>query len=88
MAPSGDEAKLNAGMREVETALISEAGLPHRPWYRHTIYAPGEFTGYSAVVLPGVNEAVDAKNPSLAGQQLVVLTEALNRAAAALESIP
>jgi hypothetical protein len=37
------------------------AGLPNRPWYRHTIYAPGEFTGYAAVVIPGVNEAIDAK---------------------------
>ena len=38
------------------------AGLPNRPWYRHTIYAPGEYTGYSAVVIPGVNEAIDAKD--------------------------
>ena len=62
------------------------AGLPNRPWYRHTIYAPGEFTGYSAVVIPGVNEAIDAKNAGLAAQQLAVLTQALDRAASALEA--
>ena len=44
-----------------ETALLSPAGLPNRPWYKHTIYAPGEYTGYAAVVIPGVNEAIDAK---------------------------
>jgi hypothetical protein len=60
--PSGDLAKLNQALRQTETALISEAGLPNRPWYRHTIYAPGEFTGYAAVVIPGVNEAIDAKD--------------------------
>jgi N-acetylated-alpha-linked acidic dipeptidase len=64
---------------------VSEAGLPNRPWYKHTIYAPGEFTGYAAVVIPGVNEAIDAKDASRAAQQLTVLTQALDRAAKTLE---
>ncbi len=80
VAPSGDLAKLNLALRETETALISEAGLPNRPWYRHTIYAPGEFTGYAAVVIPGVNEGNDAKDANRATQQLAVLTQALERA--------
>jgi N-acetylated-alpha-linked acidic dipeptidase len=83
-APSGNLSALNLALRKAETALLSEAGLPNRPWYRHTIYAPGEYTGYTAVVLPGVNEAMDARNASLAAQQLAVITEALDRAAAAL----
>jgi N-acetylated-alpha-linked acidic dipeptidase len=83
-APSGNLSRLNFVLRQAETALLSEAGLPDRPWYRHTIYAPGEFTGYAAVVLPGVNEAIDARNASLAAQQLAVLAQALDRAAAAL----
>ena len=88
IAASGDLAqlgKLNWALRQTESALISEAGLPNRPWYRHTIYAPGEFTGYSAVVLPGVNEAIDAKDATSAAQQLTVLTQALTRAAQTLE---
>jgi N-acetylated-alpha-linked acidic dipeptidase len=60
---------------------LSDAGLPNRPWYGHTIYAPGEFTGYATVVIPGVNEALDAKDQARAAQQLAVLTQALNRAA-------
>ncbi len=79
IAPSGDPAKLNLALRQTETALLSEQGLPNRPWYRHTIYAPGEFTGYSAVVLPGVNEAIDAKDQQSAAQQLAILTQALTR---------
>ena len=88
IAASGDLAqlgKLNWALRQTESALISETGLPNRPWYRHTIYAPGEFTGYSAVVLPGVNEAIDAKDATSAAQQLTVLTQALTRAAQTLE---
>ena len=85
IAPSGDLGKLNINLRETEAAFISEAGLPNRPWYRHTIYAPGEFTGYAAVVIPGVNEGIDAKEASRVAQQLIVLTRALDRAALALE---
>jgi N-acetylated-alpha-linked acidic dipeptidase len=85
-AAAGNLPHLNLALRQVETAFLSPAGLPDRPWYRHTIYAPGEFTGYSAVVIPGVNEAIDARNPNLAAAQLAVLTEALNRAASTLDS--
>jgi N-acetylated-alpha-linked acidic dipeptidase len=81
----GDVAQLNLKLRAAEGALISQAGLPNRPWYKHTIYAPGEFTGYAAVVIPGVNEALDAKKNDVAAEQLTVLTEALKRAAGALE---
>jgi len=85
-ALSGNLARLNAALRGAETALLSESGLPNRPWYRHTIYAPGEFTGYSAVVIPGVSEPIEARNAPLAAQQLTVLTQALDRAAATLNS--
>jgi N-acetylated-alpha-linked acidic dipeptidase len=72
-------------LRQAEADLLSEAGLPNRPWFRHTIYAPGEYTGYAAVVIPGVNEALDSKDQQRAAQQLTVLTLALNRAAQTLE---
>ena len=84
--PGADAASLNQTLRNVETALLAPAGLPNRPWYKHTIYAPGEYTGYAAVVIPGVNEAIDAGNAGLAAQQLTVLAEALDRAAQTLES--
>jgi N-acetylated-alpha-linked acidic dipeptidase len=87
IAPSGDLAGLNLALRQAETALLSDMGLPNRPWYRHTIYAPGEFTGYAVVVIPGVNEAIDARDPELVAQQLAVLTQALDRAASALETV-
>jgi N-acetylated-alpha-linked acidic dipeptidase len=79
-APAGNLVQLNQALRLVETDLLSPAGLPNRPWYKHTIYAPGEYTGYAAVVIPGVNEAIDAKDAPTAQQQLSVLTQALDRA--------
>jgi N-acetylated-alpha-linked acidic dipeptidase len=79
--PSGPESALDAALRQAEEDLLSPNGLPHRPWFRHTIYAPGEYTGYAAVVIPGVNEAIDAKDSARAQAQMAALTDALNRAA-------
>jgi len=39
-------------------------------------------------VIPGVNEAIDAKNAGLTSDQIAALTEALNRAAETLEKAP
>jgi len=86
VAPGGDLVKLNLALRQAETALTTETGLPNRPWYRHTIYAPGEFTGYAAVVLPGVNEGLDARDANRTARQLEVLAQALDRATRALDS--
>jgi N-acetylated-alpha-linked acidic dipeptidase len=79
------KAHLNGALRSAEEALLNDAGLPHRPWYRHMIYAPGEYTGYAAVVIPGVNEGIDAKDVGRTSAQLGALTEALNRSSAILE---
>jgi N-acetylated-alpha-linked acidic dipeptidase len=65
--------------------LLIPDGLPHRPWYHHAIYAPGEYTGYAAVVIPGVNEAIDMHDAERTRQQLAVLAGALNRAAKVVE---
>jgi N-acetylated-alpha-linked acidic dipeptidase len=84
LAPPANVTGLDRALSSVEPALLIPAGLPRRPWYRHSIYAPGEFTGYEAVVLPGVNEAIDAFDAPGAQAQLDALAQALSRATAAL----
>lgn len=81
---AGDAGVLNLLLRNTERAFLID-GLPDRPWFKHAIYAPGEHTGYAAVVIPGVNEAIDNNNLELTRQQLQVLTAALNKAAGILE---
>jgi len=85
IAETGDVAGLNHALRAAEEALLNPAGLPHRDWYKHTIYAPGEFTGYAAVVIPGVNEAIEAKDAARTQTQIDALTSALNKASEILE---
>ena len=82
--PAGPE-RMNAVLRDTERTLLIPEGLPNRPWYRHAIYAPGQYTGYAAVVIPGVNEAIDAGDQRRTEQQIAVLAAALHRAAMVLE---
>jgi len=82
--PPREVTRLNQALLGAERALLTPQGLPHRPWYRHAIYAPGEYTGYAAVVIPGVNEALDKGDSDQARQQLAVLAAALDRAAKTL----
>jgi N-acetylated-alpha-linked acidic dipeptidase len=84
--PPQDATRLNQALLNAERALLVPQGLPHRPWFRHAIYAPGEYTGYAAVVIPGVNEALDKGDSERTREQLATLAAALERAAKTLES--
>jgi N-acetylated-alpha-linked acidic dipeptidase len=77
--------RMNVKLREAERALLIPEGLPNRPWFHHAIYAPGQYTGYAAVVIPGVNEAIDRGDLRRTEQQIVALAAALNRGVLVLE---
>ena len=87
LSASGDTTALNASLRTVEGDMLAPEGLPGRPWFRHMIFAPGEYTGYAAVVIPGVNEAIDAHDAVRAQAQMANVTAALVRATATLEDV-
>jgi N-acetylated-alpha-linked acidic dipeptidase len=76
---------LDNALRQVELALITDAGLPRRPWYRHQIYAPGFYTGYGVKTLPGIREAIEQHNWDEAGQQIVVAANTIEKAAAQID---
>jgi N-acetylated-alpha-linked acidic dipeptidase len=80
----GTPERMNAKLREVERALLIPEGLPQRPWFHHAIYAPGQYTGYAAVVIPGVNEAIDRGDLRRIEEQIAALAAALNRASLVL----
>jgi len=84
--PTKDLVTLNQALRQAERALLIPDGLPNRPWFHHAIYAPGQYTGYAAVVIPGVNEAIDRHDVDRTREQISALAAALNRATKVLES--
>jgi N-acetylated-alpha-linked acidic dipeptidase len=77
-----DLASANLRLMRVERAFLDPAGIPGRPWYRHLIYAP-KFT-YAPELLPGVAEALAARDNSRLAGQVARLTLALDRATRAL----
>lgn len=82
--PPSDATKLNDALLRTERALLIPNGLSNRPWFHHAIYAPGLYTGYAAVVIPGINEAIDKHDAESTRRQVETLTGALNRAAKTL----
>ena len=60
--PVEKQNQLNQVLFNAERSLISEGGLPRRPWYKHEIYAPGFYTGYGVKTLPAIREAIEQKN--------------------------
>jgi N-acetylated-alpha-linked acidic dipeptidase len=60
--PLEKQNQLNQVLFNAERSLVSENGLPLRPWYKHEIYAPGFYTGYGVKTLPAIREAIEQKN--------------------------
>lgn len=85
--PPANPRALNGTLRDTESALLLPNGLPRRPWFKHAIYAPADLRGYSASVIPGVNESIDRKDAAATAEQLNALTGVLNRAAETLEAV-
>jgi len=72
---------VNARLIQAEGQLIDPAGLPRRPWYRHLLYAPGFYTGYSVKTMPGAREAIEQKAWAEAEREAARIAAALEREA-------
>ncbi len=70
--------QLNKLLFQSERKLISEIGLPRRSWYKHTIYAPGFYTGYGVKTLPGIREAIEQRKWKEAQEQIEIAALAIN----------
>ena len=71
--------RIHQGLMKVERALLDEAGLAGRPWFKHLIYAPRPT--YKPLILPALTEAIEANELATARLELARLTRALTRAA-------
>jgi N-acetylated-alpha-linked acidic dipeptidase len=69
---------INSALMQMERAFLDRDGIPSRPWYRHLIYAPQPT--YAAEVLPGVTEAIAARDRARLTQQVARLVAAIDRA--------
>lgn len=75
---------LNIKLYQAEQQLLTKEGLPRRGWYRHTIYAPGFYTGYGVKTLPGIREALEQRNWKEAQEQIEITAASINKFSAYL----
>ncbi len=71
--------KLNEALYKAEQSLLTKEGLPRRPWYKHTIYAPGFYTGYGVKTMPGIREAIEQRDWKEAQEQIRIAANAINK---------
>jgi len=77
---------VNAKLIESERRLLNDSGLPNRPWFKHTLYAPGFYTGYGVKTIPGAREAIEQKRWAEFDTQLMRAAKALENEADLIES--
>ena len=80
-------ARINRALAAVEQSFLVPGGLAGRPWFKHPLYAPGSYTGYAAVALPGVTEALDRNDSATLQLEAGALAAAYARASAQLDEV-
>jgi N-acetylated-alpha-linked acidic dipeptidase len=85
---SSQQDNLNIELFRAEQQLLLPEGLPRRGWYRHSLYAPGFYTGYGVKTIPGVREAIEQRNWKEAQDEINLTAQAIQRLADYLQHIP
>jgi N-acetylated-alpha-linked acidic dipeptidase len=80
-------ARVNEALTRVERALLLQNGLPGRPWFKHSVYAPGVTTGYGAWPLPALRQALEENRPEQLKGLAAETSASIGRAADALRLV-
>ncbi|KAI7872319.1 hypothetical protein BDF14DRAFT_1751934 [Spinellus fusiger] len=56
---------INKRLINLERGFLDPEGIKGRTWFKHVIYAPGLWTGYSSQVFPAIIDGLDSKNTDL-----------------------
>jgi len=75
-------AEVNRRLMRAERVLMLRDGLEHRPWFKHSLYAPGFYTGYGVKTMPGIREAIEQSEWGRVNGEIGRLAEAVNAEAA------
>ena len=70
---------VNHRLIQAERVLLLPDGLRNRPWYRHSLYAPGYYTGYGVKTMPGIREAIEQGKWSDVNGEISRVAAALDR---------
>ena len=77
--------QVNTKYKLLERKFLHLDGLDDRPWFKHVVFAPGKWTGYSGATFPGIVEAIEEKNSKNAYKWVAIIVERVIDAAESLE---
>jgi len=78
-------AEVNRRLLRAERVLLLKDGLKNRSWYKHSLYAPGFYTGYGVKTMPGIREAIEQNEWSDVNGEIARVAGTLNAEAALLK---
>ncbi|KAE8349904.1 hypothetical protein BDV28DRAFT_140193 [Aspergillus coremiiformis] len=76
---------VNDKYKALERAFLYEPGLDGRSWFKHVVFAPGLWTGYSGATYPGLVESFDAGDWENAQKWRSIIIERLEAATKVLQ---
>jgi len=76
---------VNRRLMRAERVLMLRDGLKNRPWFKHSLYAPGFYTGYGVKTMPGIREAIEQGEWRSVNGEIARVAEALNAETALLK---
>ena len=69
----------------LELQFLYEKGLDGRSWFKHTVFAPGLWTGYAGATFPGLVESLEAANQTSFDRWQAIITGQVYEATSLLE---
>lgn len=72
--------KVNDKYKYFERAFLYSKGLDGRPSFKHVVFAPDIWTGYSGSVFPGLSESINKKDWENAGKWVEIIRECIVKA--------
>jgi N-acetylated-alpha-linked acidic dipeptidase len=69
----------------LERQFLHAKGLDGRPWFKHVVFAPGIWTGYSGATFPGLVEAIEAGDVGKVFKWMGIVTKIIVNAAKSIK---
>ncbi|KAI4615221.1 hypothetical protein J4E83_006947 [Alternaria metachromatica] len=76
---------INTKYKYLERKFLFPDGLDGRSWFKHVVFAPGKWTGYSGATFPGIVEAIEEESEEGVERWVGIVSKAIGSAADWLE---
>ena len=76
---------VNTRLKLLERQFLYSKGLDHRSWFKHVVFAPGRWTGYSGATFPGLVEGFEDGDVEGVRKWAGIVVERLGKAEGVLD---